>query len=285
MKKAITIGLGGLAVLAVVILAILLRPRPNQPVPEPSTPARAAPPGTGRVEAASVAPSGRAATALLPSLTKARPVTAEVAGPAAAAAMVRVHPTQALATVQGVVITLKDLTPLTAEKARTEQSMSGDMYRFLLNRAIDREVVFQKARSAGVELSAEQRERLEAIRRRGSEKEAGVFDTVQQNPANAEFEARDSESLLLQAALVAKAGIAPPHVTAGQVEEYYRQHRAEYAELPADPAAQRAAWQKIDQEIRGKLAPQVRAAYEERAREYLGGLKASAKITIPVTSP
>jgi hypothetical protein len=284
-KKASVMGLGGATVLAAVVLAILLRPRPAPPVPEVSISPRAAASDTGRVAAAPVVPGGKAATApLLPS-SNARPATVEVAGPAVVAGMVRVHPTQALAAVRGVVITLKDLMPLTPEKARAEQSLSVDMYQFLLNRAVDREVVFQKARSEKVELSAAQRERLEAIRKRGSEKEAGVFDTVQQNPANVEFEARDSEALLLQAALVAKAGISPPHVTAKQVEEYYHQHRADCAELPAEADARRAAWAKIDEEIRRKLTPQARAEYEARVKQYLDGLKAAAQIRIGGAGP
>ena len=106
-----------------------------------------------------------------------------------------------------------------------------------------------------------------------------MFDTVQQNPANVEFESRDFAALLLQAALVAKAGVPSPHVNSDQVQEYYQQHLAEYGPLPAEPEQRQAAWEKIDQEIREKLAPQVHIEHQEKLDQYLKQLKAAARIS------
>ena len=197
---------------------------------------------------------------------------------AATAQAVRVKPGQVLATVNGVAITLKDLLPLPPEKAGTEQVLSAERYGFLLDRAIEREVAFQAARTQGVELSVTQRKRLEDMRTRSGEREPGVFDTVQQNPANTEFEVHDATALLLQAALAEKARVPSPHVTSAQVQAYYQQHQAEYGALPAEPAQRQAAWEKIDQDIRQKLAPQVQAEHQESFQKFLEQLKAAAQI-------
>src|SRR5262249_35621053 len=80
------------------------------------------------------------------------------------AQVVRVHADQVLATVNGVAISLKDLAPLDTAQGATDQLMSPEMYEFLLNRAIDREVTIQTARAQGLELSAEQRQQLDQMR-------------------------------------------------------------------------------------------------------------------------
>ena len=178
-------------------------------------------------------------------------------------------------------ITLKDLMPLPAQKAGTDQVMSVERFEFLLNRAVEREVTFQAARVQGVGLSEAQQQRLTELRGRSEQREPGVFDTVQHDPANVEFEQRDATGLLLQAALAEKAGVPSPHVTATQVQAYYDQHQTEYSALPTDPAQRQRAWEKIDQAIRLKLTPQLQAQHQERLRELLDQLKSSARIDIP----
>ncbi len=203
---------------------------------------------------------------------------------APAVKMVRVTPAQVLATVGGVQLTLKDLMPLPASKTETPQLMSAEMFSFLLNRAVEREATIQAAAREGVELTAPQRQKLQEARARAQEAQAGVFDTVQQDPANAEFEQKDSAALLLQASLAEKAGVPSPHVTAQLVQAYYQQHEAEYGLLPSEPAARQAAWQRIDAEIRLKLAPQVQAQYEQNFKQFIEQLKAAAEINIQPTS-
>jgi hypothetical protein len=197
------------------------------------------------------------------------------------ASVVRVKPDQTLATVNGAAITLKDLVPVPAEKAGAEQILSAERYTFLLDRAVEREVTFQAASRQGVELTEAQRQRLAELRVRSEKHDPGVFDTVQQNPANVEFEQRDAMGLLLQAALAQKAGVPSPHVTAEQVQAYYQQHQAEYGALPSDPAQRQTAWEKIEQAIRQNLSPELQAKHQERFQKFLDQLKAAAQVDIP----
>jgi len=186
-----------------------------------------------------------------------------------------------LATVSGVAITLQDLVPLPAEKRGQEQVMSAERYRFLLGRAIEREVTFRTAGAQGVALTEAQRKRLDEVRARSEHREPGVFDTVQQNPANVEFEQREAAGLLLQATLAEKAGVPSPHVTPAQVQTYYQQHQAEYGALPADASQRSAVWEGIDRDIRFKLASQVQAEHQERLQQFRDRLLAGAQITKP----
>jgi hypothetical protein len=195
--------------------------------------------------------------------------------------VVRVSPGKVLANVNGVAITPQDLMPLPAEKTGSEQTLSAERYHFLLDRAIEREVTFQAARGQGLELSATQRQQLEQLRARSERIEPGVFDTVQHNPANAEFAVRDATGLLLQASLAEKAGVPSPHVTAAHVQAYYQQHRADYDALPVDSAQRAAAWERIDHDIRSKLASQVREEHQARFDQFKEQLKASTLITVP----
>ena len=156
--------------------------------------------------------------------------------------------------------------------------MSLERLNFLLNRAMDRELTFQTAREQAVALTEVQKKQLEELRARSEKSEPGVFDTVQHNPANTEFELRDAQALLLQAALLEKAGIASAHVNPQQVQAYYQQHQADYGPLPAEPALRQAAWEGIDQEIRNKLAPQLEAEYQQKFQQYFQQLRAAAKI-------
>jgi hypothetical protein len=159
--------------------------------------------------------------------------------------------------------------------------MSAEMCGPLLNRAVEREVTFQAAKREAVELTAVQRQRLAELRARSEQHEPGVFDTVQQNPTNVEFEQRDATGLLLQATLAEKAGVPSPHVTGAQVQAYYQQHQAEYGALPADAAQRQTTWEKIDQAIRQKLAPQLQAEHQERLQQFVKQLKAASQVDIP----
>ena len=277
MKTLKWIGLVGAICLAALVVVVVLerQPSPNAPdavqTPEltaeaqntPITPLPERPVRTRTVVAAPTAP-------------QVETVVPENGG--APVTVMRVQPGQTLASVNGVAIKLKDLVPLPAEKAATEQVMSAEMFNYLLNRAVEREATFQAATRQGVELTAAQRQRLAEQRARSEQPDANVFDTMQQNPANVAFEQRDSEALLLQAALAERAGVPSPHVTAARVQAYYQAHLAEYGALPADPAQQRAAWEKIDQAIRQTLAPQLQAEHQERLQQFVEQLKATAEI-------
>lgn len=183
--------------------------------------------------------------------------------------VVRVKPDRVLAIVNGRNIQLKDLMPMPAGKTGKEQVFELGMYEHLLNRAVEREIAFQAARAQGVELTEVQRQQLEEARARSETKEQGVFDNLHYSLANVEFQERDFSALLLRTTLAEKAGVPSPYVTPALVEDYYQQHQAEYGQLPVDPEQRQSAWEKIDGEIRRKLAKQVRAVHEENFKQFV----------------
>lgn len=87
-------------------------------------------------------------------------------------------------------------------------------------------------------------------------------------------------ALVLQASLAEKAGVPSPHVTPVLVEAYYKEHQSEYGQLPADPEQQQAAWEKIDLEIRLKLAKELEIEHMRKFKQFVENLKAGAKITV-----
>jgi hypothetical protein len=278
---------GWLAAVGVgLMLVVLLRPGPSEPVPTEGLadgPALDEPLAT-QPDATEPRPEptpSRSTAAVMPRAPELVAAGAGTSRPGVR--MVRVRPGQTLATVNGTAITLQDLLPLPNEKAGREQIMAAERFRFLLNRAIDREVTFQMAQAQGVALTDAQRKRLADLQARSERREPEVFDSVQQNPANVEFEQRDATALLLAAALGEKAGVASPHVTAVQVESYYQQHQAEYGVLPAETVARATAWERIDREIRLKLAPQLQAQHEAQFQQFRERLKAAAQVVTPAS--
>lgn len=183
-----------------------------------------------------------------------------------------------LATVNGTPLTLKDLLPLPADPQNAEHALSAERYAFLLERAVDRELVFQQARAQGLELSKGQREQLARLRARSERAPTAVFDDLEHNPANAEFEARDATAWLLQATLAEAAGVPSREVTPAQVEQYYREHPTEFAVLPSDPARRQTAWETINQEIRVKLAGETFRRHEEGFAKFVEQTRAAAQI-------
>ena len=280
-KSLCLVGLAGLAIIILVVgLVASKRDRqitqstqaltPAQSVlHQPEPPALAAPRPSQRTQAEAVVSEAPRRENVVP----------ETGGPPEK--VVRVKPEQVLATVNGVAITLKDLVPLPKEKTGSEQMMSAEMYDFLFHRAVERELTVQAARAQGVELTEDQKKRLAEIRARSEERAPDVFDTVQQNPENTEFEQRDLAGLLLRSSLAERAGVPSPHVTPEQVEGYFQQHRSEYAQLPVEPADRpREAWQAADAEIRMKLASAIQAAHDEQMRKFVDDLKANANIVM-----
>ena len=276
MRKSILFGAPLVACLLMAVI-LLLRPRPTEPqspaASESLTPAASvAPANTVPVAATALVAANRASAIVSPS------VVAPVSGTGGSAAMLRIQTGQVLATVNGVPIELKDLLPLPPGKEIAEQTLSAERYAFLLDRAVDREVTLQNARAQRVDLTESQREQLAKLRARSELPVANLFDDLQHNPANADFEARAAAALLLQASLAEKAGVPSRDVTAAQVEQYYQEHRAEYAALPPDAAQRQAAWEQIEQVIRVKLARQVLTLHDESFQEYFNQLRASAQI-------
>ena len=77
---------------------------------------------------------------------------------------VRIPAAKTLAKVNHALITLKDLAPLGQASSNAEKLMSAEMYRALLDRAIERELTFQAARAKGIELTEEQQRQREQVR-------------------------------------------------------------------------------------------------------------------------
>ena len=289
MKRNKFILFAGLACLAAVLVAGLMFLRNSHQVKEETSVPLPNPPVAKASPSAVVGTNPKALQPVTPETAVSVPprrenVVPETGGPPER--VVRLKASQALASVNGVAITLKDLMPVPEEKEGADQIMSAGMYDFLFKRAVERELTFQAARAQGIELTQEQKQRLAEIRARSEEKAPEVFDTVQQNPENTAFEQRDFTGLLLQAALAEKAGVSSPHVTPELVEAYFQQHKTEYAQMAEDPAQRSPeAWQAVDAEIRAKLAPGVQAAHDEQMRKFVEQLKASASIVVAQKSP
>ena len=233
---------------------------------------RVAPPDTTPVTAAPGVAVTRLAAIGAPS------AVTLVSGAGGGTGILRIKAGEVLATVNGAAIELKDLLPLPPGKETAEQTLSAERYAFLLDRAVDREVTLQNARAQRVDLTESQREQLAKLRARRELPAANLFDDLHHNPATADFEARAAAALLLQASLAEKAGVPSRDVTAAQVEQYYQQHRADYAALPPDAAQRQAAWEQIEQGIRVKLARQVLTLHDEGFQDYFNQLRASAQI-------
>ena len=278
MNRRTLLGLVGLAGLSVLVWITVQANRPALP---PNTLVKDAPsqagPSLSTEEPLNPKPPADPSAVVLPVTN----VVAENAGQPNET--VRIKADQVLGSVNGVSLTLKDLVPISPEKAGMEQVMSAEHFEFLLKRAVDREVTYQAARSQGVELTDELKERLAEHRASSSSSEEGTFDTLQRGVENTEFQQRDLAAMALEYALAEKAGVPSPHVTSEAVAAYYQKHNAEYRALPTEPSEYDAAWAVIDQDIRAKLAPEMQTRHEESLKKFLDTLRASAQITSAIT--
>lgn len=234
----------------------------NQPLDDNAPP---------RVEAA--ASSAPAPTSPAPSSSAITPVVSE-----GSTTLLRIKTGEVLATVNGTPLRLPDLLPLPAGADAGERTLSAERFSFLLERAVDRELVFQSAQAEGIKLSGSQQQQLAGWRAREERVAGGVFDDLQHSPASADFAARDAEALLLRVALAEKAGVPARDVTPAQVEDYYRRHHAEYPALPEETAARELAREKIEADIRVKLAGPAEASHEAGLQRHLAALRAAARI-------
>jgi hypothetical protein len=178
---------------------------------------------------------------------------------------VRLRSSQLLARVNGVPIAGSDLAPWRDRDG--EQSLSRPMFVFLLDRAIERELVSQAARARGITLTDEQTRHLAEIR------------AAQPDPVQAEFDLRDTTGKLLLGTLAAQAGVPSPLAGPADVEAYYHEHQEELGALPGDPEARAAAWRRIEIDIRRTLSRERQAAYEEGVQRLIGELKAAAAVS------
>ena len=189
-----------------------------------------------------------------------------------------------VATVNDVAITLQDLAPgLKSTATERDLGMSREMYAYRLERAIDRQLTFQAARALGLEVTDEKRRELKA-RRESHVGDEGVIDELGDPKAAAALDVIQDEAHLLEKALLQEEGIAPPYVTQAQVEEHYREHAGDYEPLPEDDSSAReAARQRIDVDIRQKLAAIARTEYQRERQEYFRRLRSEAQIVLEVS--
>jgi hypothetical protein len=203
--------------------------------------------------------------------------TNAVAGQAQTNQVFRVRSDQVLATVNGISLTLRDLIPLS--NTNGEQELAPEAYQYFLDRAINRELIQQAAKAQGVTLTDSQGEQLTRTRTAREQSEPGLVGKLTVNAAEIEFESRDAAAFMLQTTLMARQG-ASPNVTPEQVEQYYQAHVSELGELPSDPTARQAAWQRIDIQIRELLADSTRREYNKLLTQYMDSLRQGAQIAV-----
>lgn len=148
-----------------------------------------------------------------------------------------------------------------------EQSMSPEMFTYLLERAIDRELTFQAAEAAKLEVSPEQRRALDGLR-------AKRID-----PTTATFDERDAESQMLLSRLAQHAGVPGPYASAADVDTYYRDHIGEFDRLPDDAAQRQRAWRAIELDVRQTLSQDRQESYNAALQQLLAELRAAATIS------
>ena len=265
MKKQIRIGAAA-AVVAIAVIAVLMHKQ------------SATPPISGRANNSSpVAETIQPPAAPVLTTRVAPSQPGEAGATADAEPTVEVRTDQVLVTINNLPIRGKDLVAMGDNGQPIHTSL--EMYEFLLDRAVERELTFQAARAKGVTLNEEQKQRLAEVQ---AQQEAELKNDlnghiVQQLnlPGSIEaqiaFETRDAESRLLMNRLAEQAGVPSPYVTEEMVRVYSAEHAGEYAGQSPGEA---------DRKIRAQLSPAVQAAYQEALRAYIGQLKGAAQITL-----
>ncbi len=150
----------------------------------------------------------------MPAITRPPSRTVDLAEtPDESAKPIRLSVTQELGSVNGTLIQLKHLVPIfPGEK---EMSMTTAEYQSRLERAIEAELMFQEARRQGVELTPQQKERLDRL---GQEEDTALLELHRKQGVTwssvgaeeVEFEKQLLSAQMLQQNLVIKeAGVAP----------------------------------------------------------------------------
>jgi hypothetical protein len=189
--------------------------------------------------------------------------------------VLRLRRDQVLATVNGHQITVGEAVPVDGTNQDVEIS-PGDL-NFFLNRAVDRELIFEAAKKQGVFLDGSKNQQLADMQSMRHLREPGGIAKLNDAPAGRQLEALDAKAFMLQTAIMAARG-ASPDVTEGQVLDYYHQHQSEIGNLPADADARGHAWQELDYQIRTQLAAQTRTTYNSELAAYMQQIKSEANV-------
>ena len=195
--------------------------------------------------------------------------------PSPAIQMVELSPTQVLAAVNGRELKLADIVPTTSRDSKvTLDKATWDYY---LKRAVDRELIFETAKTKGISLDNSQYEQIAKKQSMKNQPEPGGIAKLNDTPEARQLEMQDDMAFMLQTTLMAQQGDSPD-VSESQALAYYQQHQSEFDVLPADPAERELAWARLDAQIRKQLEPSVRAAYNSQLADFMQGLEARANV-------
>ena len=202
--------LAGAIVAAIVLGAIAFLNRSHRPV-ESAQPAPTPEEATPRVQARA-APGPPAGTAPSKPASSGRAMVDPARLVPKPSGALRVRAGRVLASVNGKSIELKDLVPL--ETAEQEKTMAPEEYESRLNRAIEMELTYQAAAAERVDLTAEQKRRVESIPQKHEatmqEYRRQGLNWTSVTQAQSEFEKRVTSAQLLQQNLVARAAAVAP---------------------------------------------------------------------------
>ena len=199
--------------------------------------------------------------------------------------LLHLRPDRVLATVNGRQIKLGDVVPLNGNDNGRELEISSQDIKFLLKRAVDRELIFQTAKEQRLMLNDAQYQQLANLSAMRNQREPGGIARLNLAGTERELERLDSEAFMLQTALMAARG-ATPNVTEEQVTAYYQEHQSQFGDLPADETARARAWSKMDFGIREQLAAATRASYNDKLAAYMKQVESSANIVMaPLDQP
>jgi hypothetical protein len=201
---------------------------------------------------------------------------------AAASPILRLRLEDVLATVNGHKISVRDAVPHSGTNQEVE--ISSRELKFFLNRAVDRELIFEAAQKQQISLDESQNQQLANLQSARNQSEPGVIAKLNDDAAGRELEALDAKAFMLQTALMAARG-ASPNVTEDQVQAYYQQHQSEFDSLPADPNTRRQAWQQLAFQIRTRLAGSTRTAYNIGLAAYMQQMESGADVVYATSTP
>ena len=205
---------------------------------------------------------------------RAKPDAAVVNKPAAAAvtaaAWLQVQADQVLAMVNRHPIRAGDTIP-----AGTNQQIqiSPQELKFFLQRAVDRELIFETAQKQGIDLDEAQNRQLAGMQAMRNQREPGGMAKLNNDPAARQLEALDAKAFMLQTALKAARG-ASPNVSEDQVLDYWQHHQSEFGSSSDQPSAE------LEFQIRTRLAAEVRANYNQALAAYMQQIESSAEVVL-----
>lgn len=191
----------------------------------------------------------------------------------------RLHRDEVLASVNNHQIRLQDLFALDKADPRREYQLQAENVRYLLRRAIDRELVFQLAEKRGLQLNDSQNQQLSAFISARHQMEPGGIARLNSSDGETDFELRDEKAFMLQTALMASLGDSP-NVTEKQVSDYYQEHQSDFANQFDNAEPDQQQWQQIQFQIRQSLASVVRSNYNQELAAFMSQAEAAAQIVM-----